>query len=385
MSNRNNDVFQVLVTSGNAAVLAEGSTVDSLAVGQIGFFNEDTKLSFDATTTPIPRNFFMAVGVNNSGGATLEDIVESAGQFIQTKGIMNASFRPHTAGQPMIVTVGGYKGECDTEYGLRVEFRNSRIYRTQGFNQFSKPYFVKTACCDSCSEGCPSGDANEVTILMVNAINNQEDGLLIARPKARQAVTAATHGTSVDYAIGAVMTLADVQALIDYNAVPANTNKVYSDFEIESVPLKVAQFCQVNLHFHKLLQTTLVTSTVAGFDCSGTTVTVTQELAQAEGEGFQIQQKEYHASGWNGAGPYVLSETTGTPMGNITYRALGNGKYDQFILEYDFKSHSGWLEYENPLSTIVAIPGANTTTRNSFAAVLDAITNGAVLGMDDVN
>lgn len=377
MSNRNNDVFQVLITKGNQAVLTAGNTIDDLLPGQIGVFSENNRLSISAATTPMPREVFFAVGINRNGGGTLEDIRESAGQFIQRKGISNYSFRPHTAGQPMIIKVGDYTAQCDTDYGIRVEFRNSRIYRVQGTNQFSKAYIVRTGCCDGCAEGCGTADPNELTILMVNEINADDSGLLIASATARQDLTIVDHGTSVDYTAGDVMTLADVQALITFNALDTtlDADKVYSDFILQSVPLKVAAFCQINLHFHKLLQTTLIVSLIEGFNCSGT-VTTLQDLVQEEGSATNIKQLEYHASAWNGAGPYVASSVLGLAMGNIEYFTDDTKKYDQFILEYEFSSKSGWGEYENPLSTIFAIPEADTVTRNGLATVIDAVVAG---------
>ena len=40
-------------------------------------------------------------------------------------------------------------------------------------------------------------------------------------------------------------------------------------------------------------------------------------------------------------------------------------------MEYFQKSESGWLEYENTLSTVFAIPETATTTRDEFVALLD--------------
>lgn len=371
MSNRNNDVFQVLVTKGNAAVLAKGAALETLAVGQIGAFDAKTNLSIDATSSPIPREFFLAVGVDTTGGAVLDDVKESAGQMIQKAGLTAYSFKPHSAGQPMIVSVGGFTPVADTEYGIRVEFRNSRIYRIQGFNQFSKAYFVKTAC-----EGTPSvTDANTLSKLFVEAINGDEAGLLVAKFIARQNLVVLTHGTSVPYTAGDVMTLADVDALILFNLTAAAGDEVYADFSLTSVPLKIGNFCQVNLGYHKLLETVILVSLIEGFTCAGAT-TVNQYPVFEEGSSNNIMQKEYHASGWAGSGPYKLSDITGTAKGDISYFAITGTKYDQFIIEYNQTSESGWLEYSNPLSTIIATPEPDTVTRNSVAVLLDAILAG---------
>ena len=57
MSNRNNDVYSVLVTKGNSAILAKDRVVDNLSPGQLGFFDADKNVSINATTTALPRNF----------------------------------------------------------------------------------------------------------------------------------------------------------------------------------------------------------------------------------------------------------------------------------------------------------------------------------------
>ena len=376
MSNRNNDVFQVLPTKGNLVTLAAGNTLESLAPGQLGAFDALTNVSFNSATSPKPREFYFALGIDRTGSATLEDIRTSAGQLIQKNGITSYTFKPHTAGQPMVVKVGGYKATSGTEYGIRVEFRNHKIYRIQGYNQFTKAYMVTTPCGDDCTPGCNDLDANLLTKLFVDEINGDEQGLLVAKYVARQAVTTATHGTSVNYAAGAVMTLADVDALITFNLTALAADQVFADFTITSVPLKVAAFYQVHLQYYKFVETVLVTSLIEGFSCSGA-VTELQLPVYEEGSGRNIKQKEYHASGWTAAGPYKLSTVTGTAKENIEYLAVETTTYDQFILQYFQTSESGWLEYSNTLSTIIAVPEADTVTRASVATLVDSITTGA--------
>ena len=366
MSNRNNDVYSVLVTKGNSAILAKDNAVEDLNPGQLGFFDADKNVSIDATTTALPRNFYIAVGIDRSGNGNLEDIRTSAGQIIQRKNVSDITYRPHTAGQPMIVTVGGYSAKCDTDYGIRVEFRNSKIYRIQGYNQFSKA--------DDCAEGCDSYDSNYLSLLFAAEIARDEANLLVAQVVARQAITASTHGTSANYAQGAVMTQADVEALITFNSTAA-ANKVYTDLKLTSVPLSLNAFCQVNLNYHKLLETTLLVSLVEGFNCSGSTV-VSQYPAFAEGTSDNVMQKEYHASGWQASGPYKLSDVTGTAKGDIEFLTVKGTNYDQFTMQYTQTSESGWLEYENTLSTVLAVPATETVTRGSVAAMLNVLFTG---------
>jgi len=379
MSNRNNDVFQVLPTKGNQALAATGSTVDSLLPGQLGVFDASTGLAYATAVPAGTKAITLAVGVGN--GSVLTDIRTSAGQFIQTKGITDLTFKPHTAGRPMKVTVGGFKAECDTEYGVRVEFRNAKINRIQGFNQFSKAYMVTTPCCDDCAGGCGSLDANVLTQLFIASINADEANLVLAQAVARQALVAATHGTSVDYAAGAVMTAADVAALIVFNKTALEANQVFADFQLVSQPLAIGNYCSINLHYYKLLETVLIVSLIEGFGCSGAT-TVNQYPVFEEGSGINIQQKEYHASGWAGSGPYKLSQVTGMGYENINYLSVKGTTYDQFIVQYNQTSESGWQEYSNVLSTVIAIPEADTVTRQAVATVFNSFLSG--LGFDSL-
>lgn len=379
MSNRNNDVFQVLPTKGNQALATSGSTVDALLPGQLGVFDANTGLAFGASVPAGTKAITLAVGVGS--GSVLSDIRTSAGQFIQTKGITDLTFKPHTAGQPMKVTVGSFKAECDTEYGVRVEFRNAKINRIQGFNQFSKAYMVTTPCCDDCATGCGSLDANVLTQLFIASINADEANLVLAQAVARQALVAATHGTAADYAAGDVITDADVAALVNFNLTALDANKVFADFQLVSQPLAIGNYCSINLHYYKLLETVLIVSLIEGFGCSGAT-TVNQYPVFEEGSGINIQQKEYHASGWAGSGPYKLSQVTGMGYENINYLSVKGTTYDQFIVQYNQTSESGWQEYSNVLSTVIAIPEADTVTRQAVATVFNSFLSG--LGFDSL-
>jgi len=215
----NNDVFSVLVTKGNQALPSVGTAVSALLPNQIGAYDANTNLAVDGSI-PI-REFYLAVGLDRDADGTIDDIRKSAGQLIQAKNIRFFNYKPHTAGRPMIMEVGGYKADCDADYAIKLEFRNQEIYRLQGTNQFTHTYSIKTACCEGC-ETCPSGNCNEITKLMKAAINLDERGLVSAEAIALEAVVILTHGTAAAYSIGDVITDADIDALIVYNNDPAN-------------------------------------------------------------------------------------------------------------------------------------------------------------------
>lgn len=369
---RNNDVFQVLVTKDNQALAAAGTSVADLSPGQIGVFDFNSNLAVDGTTQV--KNFYLAVGLDTDGDGVTDDIAKSAGSHIQNRNIRYYSFKPHSAGQPLQVALTGYTADCETEYGIKLELRNQEIYRTQGYNQFTKTYSIVTSCCDGCDPTCPSGDANEITKQLKENINNDPAGLVVAEATARQALTAATHGTSVDYAAGDVMTDADVDALMAFNAEQADPSTyVYTDLLITTVTQKIHAFCDVNLMYFYPRETFANITKIAGFKCNGTVETV-QELAFEEGSGYDVKQQEYFAKGWTES-PYRVSTLNGV-ADYKTYNAVATEKYDIFALTYDQFSVGAWLEYLNNEATIIAVPEADTVTRDALAGVLDLLLEG---------
>lgn len=364
---RNNDVFHLLVTKGNQAVLAKDKKVTELLPGQIGVFNYDTNLSFDATVAAAPRNFYLAVGID-AGNGTTGDIMKSAGSHVQGKNIAFYSFRPYTPGRPMKVLLKDYVANCETEYGVKLELRNQEIYRTQGYNQFTKTYTMKTSCCDGCEPTCPSGDANEITKQLFINISNDTSGLVKANIKPRAGAVLPA-GVTVD--ANGNLTLAQVDTIMAANAAQTDpANFVYTDLEIETVPQTIQDFCSVSLNYMYPRQTVAILTKVGDFKCSGT-VTTTQTAVFEEGAGIDIKQLEYQAKGWTES-PYRVSTVNGVADNRI-YITDASSKYDVFALTYDQFSLGGWLEYFHNQASIIAIPTADTVTRNGLAAILDKV------------
>ena len=364
---RNNDVFHLLVTKGNQAVLAKDKKVTELLPGQIGVFNYDTNLSFDATVAAAPRNFYLAVGID-AGNGTTGDIMKSAGSHVQGKNIAFYSFRPYTPGRPMKVLLKDYVANCETEYGVKLELRNQEIYRTQGYNQFTKTYTMKTSCCDGCEPTCPSGDANEITKQLYININNDTSGLVKANIKPRAGAVLPS-GVTVD--ANGNLTLAQVDTIMAANAANGNpANFVYTNLEIETVPQTIQDFSAVSLNYMYPRQTVAILTKVGDFKCSGTVAT-TQTAVFEEGAGIDVKQLEYQAKGWTES-PYRVSTVNGV-ADNRVYITDASGKYDVFALTYDQFSLGGWLEYFHNQASIIAIPTADATTRNGLAAILDKV------------
>lgn len=365
---RNNDVFQVLVTKGNQAVLAKEKKVTDLLPGQIGVFSWDTNISIDATT-PV-RNFYLAVGLDVDGTGATTDVMKSSGSHVQGKNIVFYSFRPHTPGRPMKVLLKNYTANCETEYGIKLELRNQEIYRTQGYNQFTKTYSMKTSCCDGCEPTCPSGDANEITKQLYINIMNDASGLIRANIKPRpgvalpEEVVADSNGN---------LTLEQVDAIMEHNATLTDpTQFVYTDLEVETVTQGINRFNSVNTSYFYPREAVVNMTKVEGFKCTGE-IEVTQQAAFEEGSGYDLSQKEYVAAGWK-LGPYRVSTLNGLADPRV-FNADPAGKYDQIHLTYDQFSIGAWLEYYNNLATTIAIPATDTVTRNGLVTILDALLN----------
>ena len=355
---RNNDVFQVLVTKGNQAVLAAGNEVTDLLPGQAGVFSFESNLSIDGTVPT--RNFYVAVGLDEDGDGVTDNIRKSAGSHIQTRNIAFYSYRPFEAGRPMILEFKNFKTKCGEQYGIAIEFRNQQIYRTQGYVQFKVNYVVEGICCDGCSTGCESGDDNLVAKKLVDAINNDPRGFVKA-----EMFNTTTNAVVTDYDAFVAANLA-----VNTDSDPANDVKL--GVRITSIPQKINKYMGIDTKYFHMRETFLVPSKLIGFECNGE-FSVKQTAKVTQGLGYDIQYLEYLAGGWNGnPGPYRTYRVNGLAK-PITYVAETNKQYGILALTYDQFSVGGWLEYLNNEATVIAIPQADSVTRASLLGVIDKL------------
>jgi len=177
---KNNDVFQVLVTSGNSAPLAINNRITDLAVGQIGVFSAKDNTSITtATADSDTREIYLAVGVDRDGDSVLDDVVKSSG-IIQMKNITAYTARCYTPHQAQKIDLTGFEATCDTEYTLKVGVRNQTAYANYGSNYPFKTFVVKTSCCETTCGGCPEGDCVELASLLVSAVNDDAEAIFTA-------------------------------------------------------------------------------------------------------------------------------------------------------------------------------------------------------------
>lgn len=358
--NSTNNVFQVLVTKGNSPVLPQNQTLDDLVVGQIGVFNAETNQSIDGSKAV--KDFYLAVGNAEGAGTVKEEISFSAGRNIPTLGISEYNFRGHTAERPQIFQIKDYKNvQCNAEYFIRLEFRNSVIYRTQGPNQFTKAFTVKTSTYANCGASGAEG-AQELTKLFLTEMQANAQGLFKV-----EAIDAA----------GAV-----IQG--DFNTWAAANPTVSPGLQITALSLKDSKFNEVpNLHYYPRLNVIIpaLGDTLAAI----AKIEYVQDGAAEEGSGTDVRFKEYIAGGWNSRPKrYRIIDGVGNAQGYKYYSDPGV-KYDLINLQYVKKDPGSTFDFINTLNTLVAIPEADTATRDSLLGVLDkiAITQGFDALADD--
>lgn len=361
---KHNPVHQVLITKGNQAVLEGNKTVADLLPGQIGIFDYDTNLSLDGSKKV--RNFYMAVGLDTDGDGVTDDIKKSRGSHIQGKNISQYTFRGYTPGRSMKVKLKDYVAKCDNEYGIKVGIRNAEISKMLGFNEFVKTFAMRTECCNGCKQLCPNGDANQITKDLFIQISNDPSKLITATITPRGDVSAA--GVTPQ---DGKLTLEDLEKIMKYNATKDNPDEfVYTDLEIEAHTLKVAKACGINLNHFYPREGILTVTKVGDFECSGE-IEVTQTAVIEEGSGLELRQMEEFTLGWDET-PYRVSCVTGFPI-QREYLSDVNGKYDMLYLGYDQVSSGAWQDYEYGEGTHIAIPCADTTTRDALVTLLDAL------------
>ena len=370
---RDNDVFKVLVTKGNQAVLGPNLKVDNLADGQIGVFNADTNMSIDATLAAKTKDFYLAIGVHSGG--ELASVRQSSGNEIQSEKITDYTFKPHSAGRPQIQEVEVTSAKCDADYALKIEFFNAKIWRNMGYTPYSHTFNIRTACCVDCADDCNTADPAEIIKLFSQRINGSKNQLVTAQVVALDAITIANQGTSVNYAVGAVITnLDDIDDVIVFNKAQADAeDKIQVKLRLTSKPINAAMsnIGGIDLKYYNQRETTMIVSFGDGFNCGGK-ITITQEAAFEQGNGYDVQQREYKTLGWQSdSGVYRQSSVTGMPWQNIKFYANADTKYDKIVLEYQHEAQGGWLDYKNELATEITIPESDTVTRNGLLTILD--------------
>jgi hypothetical protein len=364
---RNNPVFQVLIPTANTAALTVGNPVSALAPGQIGFFNEQTNLSINVATPELMNNFYIAVGVDSNGDGTTDDVVKSAGQYIQRRLATNLTARCYLAPRVGIWDITDFKASCDSTYGIRFNVHTGAGQTIYGPNDPLKTFVVQSGCCGPCAT-CGTGNASEVALNFVNDINADVEKLF----KADLLDYTTTPGTPV------VVPISGYAAWVAANShLDPNGETVYDaglGIRITGNAEKISTImCGGLLNKYDFPRGVILNiALIEGFHCTGK-VTIVQTPLYEQGAGVDVAQMEYDCAGHNGGGNYRQSELTGFFFPSTPKFASASGKYVLFTLTNDFESNAGHADYRANLETTIAVPCANATALTSIAAYFDGI------------
>lgn len=352
MSTQNNRVFQVLVTSGNQAVLPDGSFAESLGTQQLGIFNADTGES-DAVPA-INSKIYFAIKTANG------DYFTSTGQYINSRRITAVSKKLPSDDVPQVMEIKNYKNCCGGEqkdYVLKVTVKNERILRTIGYNPFSLSYIAHPNCGDDCA----SLDINEVTKQLVDQINSDEKNFLKAEP--------------IDE-LGNVIT--DMDAYIATNkAVNTDddlTNDVGSGIRLTTIPEAIREFCATNFLYSSPRETVMEVVAQGAFKCCGTVVEETQEPVFSSGHGYDVGHMEWIAAGWNQNLTSVERAYKIIPATqSVNILADKDTKYVLYTIEYEIGLPGMSINMPGFAKTIIAVPEKDSTTIDSIDAAFNGL------------
>lgn len=396
-----NPVQQVLITTGNQAVLAAGNPITALGVGQVGVFNAHTNQSLGTGSAAADcGEIYLAVGINRSGaggGATLEDINPSAGQLIQSPLVRAYTNRCYVAPAPMILDIADFVVKCETEYGIKFELRNGQVYSQYGYNQFVKTFFAKSSCCgDQCSP-CADGDCNDVANQLVTQINKDPDQLLTASFFAAliQATVTAGAGASANITVTIGSTVYTV-AVVNADTATVVAGKIVAAVNaLDGSPYFASNAGAVMSFYSRKSQNT-PTGTFALTNANGTGVTVGTIVANAKTPvtvanyaafvaanpgvclGIRTQTNPLATLPFNGDIPLRYYYLRGTEAilslvegfscngSQVTVQPLTNGEGSGYDLQWEEYMSGGWNGKPGPYR-VSALNGVQTNGFEYFA------------------
>lgn len=379
----NNEIFQVLAVKGNA--IAAGSTPDALASGEWGIFDYETGKSIDGTSSAnIPNKFFFAARDANGILRT------SAGQGIQLKGLRSVrkSVGHGETGQEItlngLTLINSSANSSNTTFGVKLDFRgNTEVYQRFGMNQASKT-FVGDVTCEDSTKRIPK--LIEELIIQVAADTDKfidlevtGTGLTYATFAVQKyAYDAVNEAWTVFYNDGTNDTSASIKQEDVLADIEANGGDDLAMKFIMTNFSEIYAFCNVNPKYFKSRQIKAIPSLVGG-NCAWGTIAETKAMGYATNLGYDVQELEYLAGGWNGIpGPYRQSGLHGLPFNKFNYQVStsdAKSVFDITTVEYDNESVGGWQFYKNSAATFFAVKEGDATNLDTVIAAVKSAAN----------
>lgn len=185
---------QVFVTNATN-LLAEGKTVDSLAVGQVGILDGKTYKAVTAPTYAKNKALYFVWGTPNVDAGDFGGVPNENEYTKLIKGKLIRGFRAKKAkrGQTPVYTIGwsGAASDTDTISGKVGEAKSlfvkltgtviDRLYDKQGV---TKEFVTVPACIGDCDNNCVDADPTDLAFQLVDQINNDKDFKKFIKAKA---------------------------------------------------------------------------------------------------------------------------------------------------------------------------------------------------------
>lgn len=185
---------QVFVTN-SPALLAEGQTVENLAIGQIGLLDAKTYKAVSAPTYAKNKALIAVWGTPNIdlgdfGGVPNEN---EYSKVIKGKLVKGLRAKKAKRGQTPVYTVGwsGDAADSDSLFAKKGESKSlfiklsgtviDRLYSTQGI---VKQFITVPDCIDDCDDSCGDVDCQNLANQIVEQINGDKDFKKFIRAKA---------------------------------------------------------------------------------------------------------------------------------------------------------------------------------------------------------
>lgn len=185
---------QVFVTN-SPALLAEGKTVDSLAVGQIGLLDGKTYKAVTAPTYAKNKALYAVWGTPDLFAGDFSGVPNENeySKLIKGKLIKKVRAKKAQRGQTPVYTIGwsGDVSDTDTLFADQGQSKSlfiklsgtiiDRLYSKQGI---IKEFVTDTPCTTDCTEACTPADCKAIALDLVEQINNDKDFKKFIRAKA---------------------------------------------------------------------------------------------------------------------------------------------------------------------------------------------------------
>ena len=339
----------VVATKKDVGPAASGSDVSSLQPSQLGLLDIHTGKFSDGTTGTTYQFVF---GVDVDGDGTVDKHLVSPvfkkgalRDYVKTDGVV---------GQSDVWLVHDYKALCDETCKLSVTVKNGMLNDHFG-GEITKEYVFGPVC----HEGCDSADCNELTKAIVEAINNDPDGLIKAVP------------VSYDQSNNTWNEISDLDAYIadhkDVNTDSNPDNDVCSGVKLIAVPAKVKAFCEFNNLNYDDRQTSLEIYGDGCFKCSNVKLEKIQDSTQDIGNWIDVRTMETEAEPLlEGYDAFRRYGATGASTRHIPFLAEEGVVYDIHDLVINLREavdgSGNWVFHY-----IVAVPNdTNAAVKNAF-------------------